>query len=82
MLLLCAFPPEFMGKLETHYSKYKHAEAALGLHNLSDETLRPTFCRFKDNGSDNMWKDILTITPEAVLGNFCHMHTNFVCCQL
>lgn len=68
VLLLCAFPSEFMPLLETHYSKYRHTEAAMGLHNLTDDALRPGTdrCRVK---ADCVWHEILTVTPDAVFGN-------------
>jgi len=65
VLLLCAFPAEIMDIIEAHYAKYRHTEAALGLHNLSDDTLRPGTCRFKGKG-DSVWSNIMTVTEEAV----------------
>ena len=68
VLLLCSFPAEFMESLEEHYGKYRHTEAALGLHNMTDETLRPGTKRYKVN-QITCWSDILTVTPEAVQRN-------------
>ncbi len=68
VLLLCSFPAEFMDYLEEHYGKYRHTEAALGVHNMTDETLRPGTKRYKVN-HDTCWSEILTVIPEAVQRN-------------
>lgn len=67
--LICSFPVAFMQLLETHYAKYRHTEAAIGLHNLSDDTLRTGSVRYRGKNPDNIWHIILTVTPDAVYGN-------------
>ena len=66
-LLLCAFQNGFIEALEQHYSKYRHTESALGVHNLADESLRPGTVRVKDPDINNIWSEIRTVTENAVM---------------
>jgi hypothetical protein len=67
VVLMCAFPESFITNLEQHYSKYRHTEAAIGCHNLTDELLRPGTVRVKDKTDDkNIWLGIRTVTQDAV----------------
>jgi hypothetical protein len=67
VLLLCAFPKEFLDVLEKHYGKYKHTEAALGLHNLNDESWRPGTIREKSSATKSIWHDILVPDERTVM---------------
>ena len=75
VLLVCSWPPEFMDKVEIHYGKYRHTESAVGVHNLTDETLRTgsNRCKSKSVG-ENVWNEILTVTQEAVRRNHNRVH--------
>ena len=70
VLIICSFPGYFMEKLELHYGKYRHCESAIGVHNLTDKSLRTGSSRLKSKSQEiNKWSDILTVTHESVCGN-------------
>lgn len=70
VLIICSFPGYFMEKLELHYGKYRHCESAIGVHNLTDESLRTGSSRLKSKSKEiNKWSEILTVTHESVCGN-------------